>query len=175
MPKIWCFFCFGQVSVEAFSVYMNPEVKLVSSTSPVFPRFLYSVFVVQVALMVHICWPPLYCLFVVTLWKHLSSFWLQSLWLTATYKTKADRKKEKRKKKMWLFICCECLHFVFPSPSHTVTSFALHSSHAFLSITCMLLCIYAIVAIVTMMVCGFRPDFHYRQCNAKNRQNKENN
>ena len=88
-------------------------------------------------------------------------FQLRSLWETATYKTKADRKKKKKNKTrvvVTFFAVNVCILF-FLAIAYCNLFRVSFKSYTFFSITCMLLCIYAIVAVVTMMVCGFRPDF----------------
>lgn len=76
------------------------------------------------------------------------------------HKTKADRKRRKKNHELSLlfFAVNVCILF-FHAIAYCNLFRVSFKSYTFFSITCMLLCIYAIVAVVTMMVCGFRPDF----------------
>ena len=115
-------------------------------------------------LTVRVSSPPVSRLLVVIKWKHRKVSPPSS---RETYKTKADRRKTNKKKNEFsffsFFFCCECLHlFLFCFIAYCNLFCVSSDSYTFLSITCMLLYIYAIVAVVTMTVCGFRPDFTIR-------------
>lgn len=70
-----------------------------------------------------------------------------------------EQRKKKSVNSFFFFFFCECFAFFSLLPLCTVTFICVSFVSHVLSITCMLLCIYAIVAVVTMMVCEFRPDF----------------
>lgn len=173
--KSGAFFCFGQASVGAFNVSINPEVKLVSPTSSLSLFF----FLYSICCQSH---PHGTCLLtssVTPVCCHdvKTSFSSKVVVSDCNIENQSWQKKGKKTELsllfffflLWMFAFCFSLRFAYCNLFHV--SF---KSHTFLSITCMLLCIYAIVTIVTMMVCGFRPDFTI-ECNAKNRQNTEKN
>lgn len=173
MPKIWCFiFLAGECGSEnTFNVGVTlcPFIVIFCF---LFCLFFFSLSLHNVVtLMVHVRSPPVMpvrCLYVKP-----SLCFDKAVRRDCNIKPKLNGGKKLEKKRCSFFfavnvcICFSC-HCVL------VTSCVSFKSYMFSS-TCMLLCIYAIVAVVTMMVCGFRPDFTIKSVTQRNRQNKEKN
>lgn len=148
MPKIWCFCGEARAGVserDAFNVDINPESRLCHCCLllPLCPLFPYSICchghphaTRQFTCVTLVC-----CHYV----KPSRSSIKVIVWDCNLWKPKLTGKKTK-KTCPYLF-CSECLHFVFFLPLRTVTSFVFIRVIHVLSITCMLLCIYAIVAV----------------------------